>query len=70
MTVSTLKQATEDLGISINDIVNYYIKENKGIIEVNLSATDRDIELSAIHDTSGDFLSEDELDYYLQLEDK
>ena len=70
MTVSTLKQATEDLGISNNDLVNYYVKENKGIIEVNLSATDRDIELSAVQDTSGDFLSEDELNYYLRLEDK
>lgn len=32
-------------------------------------ASDPDIELAAVQDTSEDFLSEEELTYYLQLED-
>lgn len=70
MTISTLKKATEDLGISSDDIVNYYIIENKGIIEINLTAKNKDIEQSAVHDVSVDYLTKDELDYYLNLEDK
>lgn len=70
MTQSTLKKATEDLGISFDDIVTYYIRENKGIIEVNLTATEADIERSTVNDLSEEFLSEDELHYYLSLEDK
>ena len=69
MAVNTLKKATEDLGISFDDVVNYYIKENKGIIEVNLTATDSDIEQSTLNDTSEDSLSEEELNYYLTLKE-
>lgn len=32
-------------------------------------ATEQEVELSAIHDTSEDFLSEDELKYYLNLKE-
>ena len=70
MTTSTLKEATEDLGISFEDVVTYYIKNNKGIIEVNLTAKDSDIEQSAVHDVSEEYLSKEELDYYLNLEEK
>jgi hypothetical protein len=69
MAVNTLKKATEDLGVSFDDVVNYYIKENKGIIEVNLTATDNDIEQSTVNDASEDFLSEEELNYYLRLKE-
>ena len=69
MVVATLKKATEELGLSPDDPVKYYIKGDKGIIEVSLAASDREIELSAVNDTSEDFLSEDELRYYLNLED-
>ena len=70
MTVSTLKKATEELGIAPDDPVHFYVKGNKGIIEVNLVASDREIELSSLNDTSEDFLSEEELAYYLNLEDQ
>ena len=70
MTTSTLKEATEDLGISFEDVVTYYVKNNKGIIEVNLTAKDSDIEQSAVHDISEEYLSKEELDYYLNLEEK
>ena len=70
MAVNTLKKATEDLGISFDDVVNYYIKENKGIIEVNLTATDNDIEQSTLNDASEDFLSKEELNYYLTLKEQ
>ena len=70
MTTSTLKEATEDLGISFEDVVTYYIKNNKGIIEVNLTAKESDIEQSAVHDVSEEYLSKEELDYYLNLEEK
>ncbi|WP_171899525.1 hypothetical protein [Candidatus Marithrix sp. Canyon 246] len=36
--------------------------------EGNLSFDENDIELSAIKDNSNDFLSQEELDYYLNLE--
>ena len=70
MAVATLKKAAEELGLSPDDRVKYYIKGDKGIIEVSLVASDREIELSAVNDTSEDFLSEDELRYYLNLKDK
>jgi len=70
MPVITLKQATEKLGISLDDPVFYSIQGQKGIIEVDLNASDHEIELSAVHDSSEDFLTEEELNYYLNLEDK
>ncbi|MFH1941777.1 MAG: hypothetical protein ABIL68_06695 [bacterium] len=70
MTIATLRKASEKLGVSPDDPVHFYVKGNKGIIEVNLGASDREIELSALGDTSEDFLSEEELDYYLNLEEK
>jgi len=36
--------------------------------ESDIEASDHDIELSAIKDNSSDFLSQEELDYYLNLE--
>jgi|GEM_PF-3582966 len=70
MTFATLKKVTEELGLSLNDPVHFYVKGNKGIIEVNLLASDREIELSAVNDTSEDFLSEEDLNYYFNLPDK
>ena len=69
MTVNTSKKATEDLGISFDDMVEYYVKNNKGIIEVNLTAKDSEIEQSAVKDISEEYLSEEDLDYYLNLEE-
>ncbi len=37
--------------------------------KTNLEASEREIELSAINDTSEDFLSNEELDYYLKLKE-
>jgi hypothetical protein len=34
-----------------------------------IEASDHDIELSSIQDTSDDFLSKEEIDYYLKLEE-
>ena len=70
MTVTTLKKATEELGILPDDEVSFYVKGNKGIIEVSLAASDRDIERSAVNDVSADYISEDDLNYYLNLDDK
>ena len=70
MTLATLKEVTEELGLSPDDPVHFYRKGNKGIIEVTLAPSDREIELSALNDASEDFLSVEELDYYLKLEDK
>ncbi len=36
--------------------------------ETEAEASESDLELSAIHDTSEDFLTEEELKYYLNLE--
>ncbi|HJW85332.1 MAG TPA: hypothetical protein VJ440_01710 [Candidatus Brocadiaceae bacterium] len=35
--------------------------------DANVEASERVVELSAIHDTSEDYLSEEELNYYLNL---
>ena len=35
--------------------------------DTNVGASEREIELSAIYDTSEDYLSEEELNYYLNL---
>ena len=70
MPLATLKKATEELGISFDDTVYYYIQDNKGIIEISLTASDRDVEHSSVHDVSQDYLTQDELDYYLNLDDK
>lgn len=37
--------------------------------ETALEASEHEIELSAIHDVSEDFLSEEEVNYYLKLEE-
>ncbi len=37
--------------------------------ETSLEASEREIELSAIKDTSEDFLSEEEVNYYLNLKE-
>ena len=69
MPFASLRKVTEKWGISLEDFVQYRIKGNKGIIEVDLKASDKDIELAAVHDTSEDFLSEEELNYYMKLEE-
>ena len=50
--------------------MKYYSKGDKGIIVLRPVASDCEIELSAVNDTSEDFISEDELHYYLDLSDK
>jgi len=70
MPVTTLKNAAKELGVSLDDTVYYYIKDNKGIIEINLAASDTDIEQSAVNDVFEDYLTQDELDYYLSLDEK
>ena len=67
--VATLKIATEELGLSLDDSVKYYIKGDKGVIEVSLDGSDNEIELSAVNDTSEDFLTEYELRRCLNLKD-
>lgn len=37
--------------------------------DTNVEASEREVELSAIHDTSEDYLSEEELNYYLNLKE-
>lgn len=37
--------------------------------ETDFEASEHEVELSAIQDASGDFLSEEELNYYLNLKD-
>ena len=37
--------------------------------DTEIEATEHEIELSAIHDTSEDFLSEEELNYYFNLKE-
>ena len=37
--------------------------------DINIEASDQDIELSSIEDISNDLLSKEELNYYLNLED-
>ena len=37
--------------------------------DTNVEASEREIELSAIYDTSEDYLSEEELNYYLNLKE-
>ena len=69
MPIATLRKVTEKWGISLEDSVIYRVKGNKGIIEVDLKASDKEIELASITDTSEDYLSKEELDYYLKLED-
>lgn len=69
MRTTTLKEVTKKLGISLKDTVQYIVEGDKGIIIVNLDASDSEIELSAISDQSEDFISQEELDYYLKLED-
>ncbi|MCK5148800.1 hypothetical protein KAR48_18750 [bacterium] len=70
MTVVKLKKITEELGLSPDDTVHFYVKGCKGIIEFNLVASDREIELSTVNDVSEDYLSEEELNYYFNLDEK
>ncbi len=37
--------------------------------DTNVEASEREVELSAVHDTSEDYLSEEELNYYLNLKE-
>ncbi len=37
--------------------------------DINIEASDQDIELSSIEDISNDLLSKEELNYYLNLEE-
>lgn len=37
--------------------------------DIKIEATDREIETSSVNDVSEDFLSEEELNYYLNLEE-
>lgn len=37
--------------------------------EIDLEASDQEVQLSAIKDLSGDFLSDEELNYYLNLKE-
>lgn len=69
MPFASLKKLTEKWGISLEDSVKYKIRGNKGIIEVDLKASDKDIELAEALDTPEDFLSEEELNYYMKLEE-
>ncbi|MFQ5677641.1 MAG: hypothetical protein ACE5G1_17260 [bacterium] len=69
MPVATLRKITEKWGVSLEDSVRYQIKGNKGIIEIDLKASEKEIELAGVKDTSEDFLSEEELNYYLKLEE-
>jgi hypothetical protein len=69
MPFASLRKIAEKWGVSLEDSVKYKIEGNKGIIEVDLKASDREIELAAINDTSEDFLSEEELNYYMKLKE-
>lgn len=69
MPIGTLRKAAEKFGLSSEDRVRYYVKGDKGIIEVDIDASEREIEQSAVNDSCEDFLPEDELEYYLSLED-
>lgn len=69
MPVATLRKITEKWGVSLEDSVQYQIKGNKGIIEIELKASEKEIELAGVQDTSEDFLSDEELNYYLKLEE-
>ena len=55
------KKFTNKKNVKFQVIVKF--EDNK------IEATDLDIELSAIKDNSNDFLSQKELDYYLNLEE-
>ncbi len=69
MPFASLRDVTEKWGISLEDSVQYKVKGNKGIIEVDLKASDKDIELAAVNDTSEEFLSDEELNYYMKLQE-
>lgn len=68
MPFATLKNIVDEFGISLEDKVYYYVREKKGVIEIELDATDQDIEQAAVHDSEDDYLTKEELDYYLNLD--
>ena len=41
MPITTLKKVTEELSISLNEVVRYYKKGNKAIIEIDIKTSDR-----------------------------
>ena len=49
MAVATLRKITEKWGVSLEDLVQYRIKGNRGIIEVDLNASDKEIEIAAVN---------------------
>jgi hypothetical protein len=48
---------------------NAHFKVTVTFGDPDVGASDSELELAAAHDVSEDFLSEDELTYYLELED-
>jgi hypothetical protein len=42
MPTTTLKKATEELGVSLDDIVNYHKQGNKALIEIELKISEKD----------------------------
>ena len=69
MAVATLQEATKKLGLSPNDMVQFYRKGTKMVIELDTTATEKDITHASLNDHSEDFLTDEELKYYLNLEE-
>lgn len=69
MPIATLKTVSEKFGISLDAPVHYSFKAKQGIIEIRLTASDKEIELANVNDTGEDFLTKEELHYYLNLKD-
>ena len=67
MIQTTLKKAVEELGLSPDDPVSLHVEGGKGVIEVSLSASDRDMEIASVCDVSEDYLTYDEIQYYMSL---
>ena len=67
MKQTTLKKAVEELGLTPDDPVNLHIEGGKGVIEVILSASDQDMEIASVRDFSEDYLTDDEIKYYMNL---
>jgi hypothetical protein len=48
----------------------FHSGDKKGMIHIEVEASDQDIEAAAIQDTAQDVLTDEELQYYLSLADQ
>ena len=76
LNVSSFGETIEDAKKSIREAIEIFVEECRelGTLEEVLEETEQEaaeheVELSAIEDVSVDFLSEEELNYYLSLKD-